>query len=188
MKATLITIAMLATFVSADDGHCAAQNILDSCLSTTQGYLGSCSSQDWSCLCEKCFNNCPSDGRKVDCGNQQKLYCMNASLYQTATAGPKSYTWGKPSGPSWSESYAVATTAPNAPKETLTAPHVTGGGGGGGSGGGSGAGGNPHVTETPYASKTTSAIEPLKSAGAAELAGHGAGMLAAVAGLAAVLL
>ncbi|KAI1490096.1 hypothetical protein F5X96DRAFT_670061 [Biscogniauxia mediterranea] len=105
MKTTLFQAAalVLATAVStvyadtttaessSGTSVCAAQNILETCLVTTEGYVSLCSTTDYSCLCDKytgimtCFNNCPEDSRASSYQNQKDLYCMNASLYATTT-------------------------------------------------------------------------------------------------------
>ncbi|KAI0386698.1 hypothetical protein F5Y04DRAFT_70354 [Hypomontagnella monticulosa] len=100
-RATLLVAA--AAFASADDDTttnqvttttttaCAAQNILDTCLSTTESYLSLCETTDYMCLCDKytaimtCFNNCPNDSREASYQQQKDLYCMNASLYATTS-------------------------------------------------------------------------------------------------------
>ncbi|KAI1808187.1 hypothetical protein F4811DRAFT_549278 [Daldinia bambusicola] len=70
---------------------CAAQNILDTCLSTTESYVDLCATTDYMCLCDKytaimtCFNNCPNDNRSTSYQQQKDLYCMNASLYATTS-------------------------------------------------------------------------------------------------------
>ncbi|KAI1476299.1 hypothetical protein F4774DRAFT_413083 [Daldinia eschscholtzii] len=70
---------------------CAAQNILDTCLSTTESYVSLCATTDYMCLCDKytaimtCFNNCPNDSRASSYQQQKDLYCMNASLYATTS-------------------------------------------------------------------------------------------------------
>lgn len=54
MKTVFVAVAILAASVSADTSTgCAASSILDACLETTEGYLSLCGSQDFSCLCEK---------------------------------------------------------------------------------------------------------------------------------------
>jgi hypothetical protein len=88
MKAVFVTVAALAAAVSAQSSSaaaapgssvCAAQNILETCLATTQGYLSQCSASDYSCLCDKytaimtCFNNCPNDPQGPSFKNSQQL-------------------------------------------------------------------------------------------------------------------
>lgn len=56
MKFTLpnaiLALAIAAQTASAES-TCAAQNILEACLTTTTGYLDQCQSTDYSCLCDK---------------------------------------------------------------------------------------------------------------------------------------
>ncbi|KAI5927219.1 hypothetical protein F4810DRAFT_350767 [Camillea tinctor] len=101
MKTSMFQVvaAVLATAVSSVYAQtttaattCAAQNILETCLATTEGYVSQCTSTDYSCMCDKytaimtCFNNCPNDSRSSSYNNQKVLYCMNASLYASTAA------------------------------------------------------------------------------------------------------
>ncbi|KAL7623049.1 hypothetical protein AAE478_006728 [Parahypoxylon ruwenzoriense] len=89
--AILIAAASVRAQDSTTTATCAAQNILDACLETTEGYLSLCTSTDYTCLCNQyiaimtCFNNCPNDSRQPSYQQQKDLYCMNASLYATTT-------------------------------------------------------------------------------------------------------
>ncbi|KAF3058410.1 hypothetical protein GL218_05787 [Daldinia childiae] len=107
MKAVIFRVAFLAAAAASvgaqttdsDDGSssstattaCAAQNILDTCLSTTESYVSLCDTTDYMCLCDKytailtCFNNCPNDSRAPSYQQQKDLYCTNASLYATTS-------------------------------------------------------------------------------------------------------
>ncbi|OTA70185.1 hypothetical protein K449DRAFT_427701 [Hypoxylon sp. EC38] len=105
MKAAVFRVALLAAVASVDaqttttdttssdssTTACAAQNILDACLQTTEGYLSLCATTDYMCLCDKyiaimtCFNNCPADPREPSYQQQKDLYCINASLYATVS-------------------------------------------------------------------------------------------------------
>ncbi|KAI1380937.1 hypothetical protein F4677DRAFT_205251 [Hypoxylon crocopeplum] len=106
MKATVFRVALLAAAAASVDAQdadtttdtsttttvaCAAQNILDTCLSTTESYVSLCATTDYMCLCDKytaimtCFNNCPNDDREASYQQQKDLYCMNASLYATTS-------------------------------------------------------------------------------------------------------
>ncbi|KAI8962903.1 hypothetical protein F5Y11DRAFT_176000 [Daldinia sp. FL1419] len=106
MKAILFRAAFLAAAAASVDAQtdddtttssstettaCAAQNILDTCLSTTESYVSLCATTDYMCLCDKytailtCFNNCPNDSRAPSYQQQKDLYCMNASLYATTS-------------------------------------------------------------------------------------------------------
>lgn len=89
MKAAF-AVAALAAAVSAQSSSsaasapgssvCQAQNILETCLATTQGYLSLCTSNtDYQCLCDKytaiysCFNNCPNDSQAASFKGQQDI-------------------------------------------------------------------------------------------------------------------
>ncbi|KAI1389723.1 uncharacterized protein F4822DRAFT_442916 [Hypoxylon trugodes] len=105
MKSIVFRVAFLAiaASVNAQDSDssaevttttttaCAAQNILDTCLSTTESYVSLCATTDYMCLCDKytaimtCFNNCPNDSRQATYQQQKDSYCMNASLYATTS-------------------------------------------------------------------------------------------------------
>ncbi|KAI1633468.1 hypothetical protein F4809DRAFT_584507 [Biscogniauxia mediterranea] len=187
MKTTLFQAAalVLATAVStvyadtttADSSSgtsvCAAQNILETCLVTTEGYVSLCSTTDYSCLCDKytgimtCFNNCPDDSRAPSYQNQKDLYCMNASLYATTTAAAASST---------QTGNGTSSTGTAAGTGTGAAASATATGGSGSGNGGSGSSRTAAATAT--------------STDSAAAAGHQLvpGFAAAVAGVAAVLL
>ncbi|KAH8670802.1 hypothetical protein BX600DRAFT_509549 [Xylariales sp. PMI_506] len=165
MKSALASVTLLAAVVSAQttassssSSTCAAQNILDACLATTEGYLSACSATDYSCLCDKytaimtCFNNCPNDPKASSTSSTQQLYCMNASLYATTTTAATGS----------SGATAAATTAATATTGTGSAGTAT--------------------------SATASATTTSKSNGAGEVLVNASGMLAAVAGVVAALL
>ncbi|KAJ2077922.1 Phospholipase D1 [Coemansia sp. RSA 988] len=60
---------------------CAAQNVLDNCLSGQGQVLAMCSYSDWECKCQAqkgiagCFNNCPSDNARAASEGQIDVYC-----------------------------------------------------------------------------------------------------------------
>ncbi|KAJ2116880.1 hypothetical protein IW146_001185 [Coemansia sp. RSA 922] len=64
---------------------CAAQNILNTCLSTQGIMFNSCAYSDWGCKCAaqrtiaSCFNNCPDDDGRIAQEGQVKVYC-NAAM------------------------------------------------------------------------------------------------------------
>ncbi|KAI2463629.1 hypothetical protein F4781DRAFT_114404 [Annulohypoxylon bovei var. microspora] len=86
-QTTTTTSTTAATTTTA----CPAQNILDTCLDTTESYVTLCGTTDYMCLCDKyvaivtCFDNCPNDSRKSSYQQQKDLYCQNASLYATTS-------------------------------------------------------------------------------------------------------
>ncbi|KAK8120593.1 CFEM domain protein [Apiospora kogelbergensis] len=117
LPATLLAVAVSAQSTSVSTSTtCAAANIVDACLDTTNGYLAQCTDNaDYQCKCDKytaimtCFNNCPNDSRASSYANSKQLYCMNASLYSSATAQPT--TTGSASAPV--SAPATTTTAAN---------------------------------------------------------------------------
>ncbi|KAJ2659203.1 hypothetical protein IWW48_003639 [Coemansia sp. RSA 1200] len=64
---------------------CAAQNILDNCLSQQRTVFSMCSYADWGCKCSAqkaiagCFNNCPMDEAKPSHEGQITVFC-NAAM------------------------------------------------------------------------------------------------------------
>ncbi|KAJ2261816.1 hypothetical protein GGI01_002009 [Coemansia sp. RSA 376] len=64
---------------------CAAQNILNTCLSIQGIMFNSCAYSDWGCKCAaqrtiaSCFNNCPDDDGRIAQEGQVKVYC-NAAM------------------------------------------------------------------------------------------------------------
>lgn len=61
MTTTFLALGVLVVSISAQSSTsssmgattCAAQNVLDTCLGTTEGYVSLCSQNDYSCLCDK---------------------------------------------------------------------------------------------------------------------------------------
>ncbi|XXH03482.1 dihydroorotate dehydrogenase [Hypoxylon texense] len=179
MKATVFRFALLAaaassvvaqddttttsTTDSSDSGTaCAAQNILDTCLQTTESYVSLCATTDYMCLCDKyvaimtCFNNCPNDSREASYQQQKDLYCMNASLYAT-TSGNRTVSRSITT----TSSSAVTTTSEKAVKTSDVAS----------------------AASTPTATESAQA-----ESGADERLGTTGSLLAAMAGLFAALL
>ncbi|KAK8098400.1 CFEM domain protein [Apiospora kogelbergensis] len=83
LPATLLAVAVSAQSTSVSTSTtCAAANIVDACLDTTNGYLAQCTDNaDYQCKCDKytaimtCFNNCPNDSRASSYANSKQLYC-----------------------------------------------------------------------------------------------------------------
>ncbi|BDD55087.1 hypothetical protein MPDQ_006850 [Monascus purpureus] len=71
---------------------CAAQNILDACLSSTQPQLQACAQNDWKCLCEQstnvltCYNNCPGDSGQFGAQQTKESYCNAANAYAPSSS------------------------------------------------------------------------------------------------------
>ncbi|KAI0141678.1 hypothetical protein GGR57DRAFT_509046 [Xylariaceae sp. FL1272] len=192
MKTNVISFAAVAAFITAvsaggeseSSSACAAQGILDSCISTTQGYIALCGSQDWGCLCEKytsqltCFDNCPSDSRFYGCSQQKELYCMNASAY-----GSKTTSIAKPTESVSSHATETAKPTEAAPTVESIRPQATSEGTTHAGGGGGAA-----TAQTAAGPKATETAKPSVAVAGANALGSGAGAMAAVAGIAAVLL
>lgn len=76
----IVLFAAAAVASSFDSTACGAQDVVDTCLVTTQGYLTLCQNNDYDCLCNTyvsivtCFNNCPNDPRSPSYSNQKQLY------------------------------------------------------------------------------------------------------------------
>ncbi|KAI1207146.1 uncharacterized protein F4807DRAFT_188981 [Annulohypoxylon truncatum] len=99
-SATSVTAATTTT-------GCAAQNIVDTCLDTTESYVSLCGTTDYQCLCDKCFNNCPNDPRALGYTQQKDNYCQSASLYATTSGN---LTMSRTAAPT---SVSAATTSTN---------------------------------------------------------------------------
>ncbi|KHJ33479.1 putative gpi anchored serine-threonine rich protein [Erysiphe necator] len=74
------------------DTGCAAQAVLDTCISSTTAIATACALTDYACLCQKntdiltCFNNCPNDPRLSAVRSTQASYCANASAYPSSSS------------------------------------------------------------------------------------------------------
>ncbi|KAI1762152.1 hypothetical protein GGR53DRAFT_532927 [Hypoxylon sp. FL1150] len=175
MKATVFRLALLAAAASSvraqDDTTtttedtsttaCAAQNILDTCLQSTESYVSLCETTDYTCLCDKyiaimtCFNNCPNDSRQSTYQQQKDLYCMNASLYATVSGN---------------ETVSRSITTTSSSEVTTTSETVK-------------------STEATSAASTPKATESSKvESGADEMLSNTGSLLAAMAGVFAALL
>ncbi|KAI8968475.1 hypothetical protein BDF20DRAFT_916990 [Mycotypha africana] len=100
MKSTytvLVLAAFLVQWVSAQSTTaCAAQNVLDTCLSNEDNYLKTCINADYACLCKwhtaklSCYDNCPSSlGRPAQQGLKD-TYCSIAQTYTNTTSAVSS--------------------------------------------------------------------------------------------------
>lgn len=112
------------------DTGCAAQAVLDTCISSTTAIATSCSLTDYACLCQKnsdiltCFNNCPNDPRLAGVRSTQSAYCANASAYPSSTAivptnTASSSSANSPTSLSSSTSTSTSTSA-NSSSTTMT--------------------------------------------------------------------
>ncbi|UKZ78192.1 hypothetical protein TrVFT333_005927 [Trichoderma virens FT-333] len=89
------TTTTMTTTTSSPSASCAAENIVDGCLASTEIGPSACGLQDYSCQCSAyqdilvCFNNCPDDPRKPTYDNLVNHCCALASqqsLTNTVTA------------------------------------------------------------------------------------------------------
>ncbi|KAF2166838.1 hypothetical protein M409DRAFT_54618 [Zasmidium cellare ATCC 36951] len=86
---TSTTSAAASTSSAAGTSGCGSQidDIIASCLGTTQTQLDACTTNDWDCMCEQsnnvltCYNNCPSDPRRNGIDQQNVSYCNAAKAY-----------------------------------------------------------------------------------------------------------
>ncbi|KAK8204203.1 hypothetical protein BKA81DRAFT_91805 [Phyllosticta paracitricarpa] len=66
-------------------GTCAAQTILDTCLTSEKAKADACGGNDWLCLCDTyqsiltCYNNCPNDSARSAVNNQVTQFCGAAA-------------------------------------------------------------------------------------------------------------
>ncbi|RDL37901.1 uncharacterized protein BP5553_05334 [Venustampulla echinocandica] len=87
-------VAAQSTFTaptSPTSTKCAAQGVLDQCITTNMGYVNSCATSDYSCLCQKwgdvltCYLQCPNDPNFSGAQSSKATYCQNASVYASTT-------------------------------------------------------------------------------------------------------
>ncbi|KAK4126684.1 hypothetical protein N657DRAFT_566934 [Parathielavia appendiculata] len=92
MKAILLPLAVLASCAMAQTTTgCAANYIVEACLSSENAKLNSCGREEWECLCQQwkniitCYNNCPNDPRQHESAGQRDIFCGYASQYSSST-------------------------------------------------------------------------------------------------------
>ncbi|KAJ2907494.1 hypothetical protein GGI21_003833, partial [Coemansia aciculifera] len=82
---------------------CAAQNILNTCLSVQGLMFNTCAYSDWSCKCAaqrtiaSCFNNCPDDGGRAAQDGQVTVYCNAAMRVEEEKSASQSQAAAKTS-------------------------------------------------------------------------------------------
>ncbi|KAF3809251.1 hypothetical protein GCG54_00011447 [Colletotrichum gloeosporioides] len=85
-----LPITLLIAAVAAQDTKCAAEPIVETCLSSETAKVEACSATDYDCQCAAyqavatCYNNCPNDARASSAQNQVTIFCQQASLYGSA--------------------------------------------------------------------------------------------------------
>ncbi|KAK5661681.1 hypothetical protein OQA88_9781 [Cercophora sp. LCS_1] len=165
MKAILLPVAIFAAATMAQDKNCAANYIVEACLGTENGKLATCGLNDYACRCNQytniltCFNNCPNDPRKFDTEGQREIFCGYASQFPSTTLKP------------------VAPTGSSTPTQTDAVQTP-------------GSGSNNEVSESGSGkgTATNTAVAATNTNSAADLAMNAGSVLAAVAGVVAVVL
>jgi len=95
-----VSFAQSPTVAAAQPSStCAAEYIVQQCLSSTQAVLTGCATNDFSCMCPAqqavvtCYNNCPGDPQQTIAQGLAQQYCQFASIYDTTTtAAPTTFT------------------------------------------------------------------------------------------------
>jgi hypothetical protein len=86
MRSTLLLAGAAAFASTALAADCAAQNIVDACVTGYQARIDACNKKgnDWICLCDvytdvlTCYNNCPDSNERSPVQNQVTSYCTAA--------------------------------------------------------------------------------------------------------------
>lgn len=89
MRSSALFASVLGLAASALAADCAAQNIVDACVSGYQERIKGCqkAANDWICMCDvytdvlTCYNNCPDSNEKPPVQNQVTQYCTAAEPY-----------------------------------------------------------------------------------------------------------
>ncbi|KAK4133802.1 hypothetical protein BT67DRAFT_44359 [Trichocladium antarcticum] len=160
MRFLLLPLAVLASSTLAQTSKCAADYILEACLSGERAKLAACLSTDYECQCIQwrniitCYNNCPNDPRVYNDAGQRDLFCGLASQYATTTTIAP-----------------VPTAAVSIPASTTAKADVSDA--------------SPTASGSSKPANTDEVVRPNS---AADLALNAGGILAAVAGVVAVVL
>ncbi|KAI7906543.1 uncharacterized protein BX663DRAFT_548711 [Cokeromyces recurvatus] len=95
MKYFFVAVALVFAFsqmVAAQTAACAAQNVLDTCLSNEDNYLKTCIDRDYACLCKwhtaklTCFDNCPQNLGRASQQGLKDTFCSIAQTYNNITS------------------------------------------------------------------------------------------------------
>ncbi|KAJ4378220.1 hypothetical protein N0V86_005920 [Didymella sp. IMI 355093] len=94
MRSTLLLAGAAAFASTAFAADCAAQNIVDACVSGYQARIDACNKNgnDWICLCDvytdvlTCYNNCPDSNERSPVQNQVTSYCTAAEPLRAAAS------------------------------------------------------------------------------------------------------
>lgn len=89
---SLVTAQTATSPLNSAATGCAAQNIVDTCVSGYQERIKACEakSNDWVCLCDvytdvlTCYNNCPDNNEKSPVQNQVTSFCQAAAPAKSA--------------------------------------------------------------------------------------------------------
>ncbi|KAJ5610811.1 hypothetical protein N7510_007530 [Penicillium lagena] len=83
-----VIIAASASLALADsDSKCAAQKVVDQCITDMKFQLENCDTGDWECMCTHstnvvdCYNNCPEDSERLGAQQIRQQNCANARAY-----------------------------------------------------------------------------------------------------------
>jgi len=141
-----VTVTSSAAVPSTSSpSNCAAQDILDACLTSTKAILASCAANDYGCLCDQytnvltCYNNCPDDPGRFGIQQEVTQNCAANKAYGTTSTIPKDT--------------ATKTTATSAAASTGTGTAVTTGFGTGSSSTGTSSGSASGSTHTGAAQR-----------------------------------
>ncbi|KAI4823159.1 hypothetical protein E4T44_10143 [Aureobasidium sp. EXF-8845] len=127
--------------VAAGTSVCAAQAVLNVCVSQQSALNSRCGGNDYDCLCAGytaltvCYNNCPNDPNAFSASQNKVQYCQAASLYgssamsrqsqsQSATAsisGPLSSALSSASSSASAASSSVASVQSSASRSASSA-------------------------------------------------------------------
>ncbi|KAL2022005.1 hypothetical protein VTK56DRAFT_6245 [Thermocarpiscus australiensis] len=167
MKSFLFPVAVLASAAAAQTtSTCAADYIVEACLSGERAKLANCQTGDYDCQCNQwkniitCFNNCPNDPRKFENQGQMQIFCGYASQFPSTTRVAIPASSGSAAG---------------------SAPAQTTGNANAGSA-------SPTQSASETGTATTAGAASTSTNSAADLALNAGGVLAAVAAVAAVVL
>ncbi|KAL9545846.1 hypothetical protein MBANPS3_006957 [Mucor bainieri] len=88
----LVSTVTLSQLVLAQTVPCAAQEVLNTCLSNEDNYLKTCQGQDYACLCKwhkaklSCYDNCPNDLGMALVKGSKDTFCSIAQTYNTTAS------------------------------------------------------------------------------------------------------
>ncbi|KAJ6088198.1 hypothetical protein N7486_009459 [Penicillium sp. IBT 16267x] len=86
---------------SSDSGSCAAQPIVDTCVTIMKGTLDKCTDDDWDCKCSgsaniaNCYEDCPDDPARFSAMLVSEQDCATANAYDKGVSSVAT-TWTTP--------------------------------------------------------------------------------------------